>query len=104
MVEKKNESIFEFRMGPAFFAVLFSICISLAQFAYSQGQQSNINDNTKKVTEKLEQILEKQDNRLNSQTERLVKVETIAGTIQSSIATIDAKLDRLAVPSKLDKN
>lgn len=94
----KGESVFEFKIGPAFLAVLVSIVISLAQFAYSTGQQAAQSENTKAVTAKLEKEAERQDNRQSSLSERVVKVETITGAIQSQLVEIAAKIDRLGMP------
>jgi len=101
---KKPDGMFTVQMGPAFFAVVISILISLAQFAYSQGQQSTTSENTKKATDKLEQVVRKFDDKQNNFVERVVKVETIASTIQAEITAISAKLDRIAAGTKLDKN
>ncbi len=101
---KSGESIIDFRMGPAFFAVIIQTAIAVIGFVYIYGQQVSTNENTKKVTDKLEMAISKQEDKQSNQIERLVKVETIVSTMQSGIMSIESKIDRLAAGGKLDKN
>lgn len=94
-MSERKESVFEFKIGPAFLAVIVSIVISLAQFAYSIGQQAAQNENTKAVVDKLEKATERQDNRQSSLSERVVKVETITSAIQGQLTDIANKIDRI---------
>lgn len=100
---RAGESVFDFRIGPAFIAVIFSIALSAIQFFYGQGQQAAINENTRKITEKIENSHERIIDRQNNQSERLIKLETIVSATQSSLQTIENKIDKLTQSVNLDK-
>ena len=101
--DRKGDSIFEMRLGPAFFAVVIQMIFSVVAFSYMYGQQVNSNENTKEVTNQLRTITQRQNDRQDNMRERLIKVETIISTVESSIRLIDAKLDRINLPAKVDK-
>lgn len=103
MTSRGDESVFDFKIGPAFLAVIVSIFISFAQFVYSQGQQSTTNANTQKSIDLIRDSDQRRDDKISGQSERLAKVETIVNAIQSSLSSIDTKLDRLSSPVRLDK-
>lgn len=100
----KTESVFDFKIGPSFLAIVLNIFLAAIAFTYMYGQQSKTNEITTKYTEKLsgkiDQISEKQNEEQNSFRDRLVKLEVIVSNVQAALTGIDSKLDHIAGNTK----
>ncbi len=85
----------EFTFGPAFFAIMGQIVLGGIAVTYGYGQLVSTSDNTRKLTEQLQHIIEKQDSRTNGISDRLIAVETKVSGIADSVRNLDLKFDRM---------
>lgn len=81
--------------GPASLLALAQLAALIVGGVYAYAKLENTAANTKETAATLQAIVDRQQNRIGETNDRLIKVETIVGTMATSLMRIDQKLDTI---------
>lgn len=97
MGDNGAQPIFRWRgeWGPASILAMAQLAALLIGGVYTYARLENTAANTKDTATTLQQIVERQQNRIGETNDRLIKVETLVGSMATALTRIDQKLDTI---------